>query len=370
MMHRKLVLLAWVVSAPVSMANATEYAVPAGTDVGKWFAQLPADATSVVFSLAAKYHSSGDINLPAQKMLVIDGRGSSLTLGAGSNGFTFPVANMEQAMQRTNSRYVIKDFADITGGRKAIDLKGSFGTVISNLNLVSQSETALDLRFCLMTRLQNVRVTNPVNKGFVLRQGDWPGANAANSQCNSSVLEQCRVYCAKTTTAAFTILNSGGVRMTECVSEGESCDYDLFLSATMDGDESRTANNPVVKSFTLSNFHVEHAVRKASIYVNMPSMAVVNLSNIYWNGPQRSPVLLYTMGQVNLSDIGWWGQNFWIGTRINAPRIDIARVPSQVTLGEGVAVKGNRAGIIRLTDPLQGNGTLQLNYVKVRQKSM
>lgn len=362
-------IAAAVVLCPV-LARATEYIVPAKVDVGTWFAQLPKDATSVVFSATDRYHSSGDITLPAQAMLVIDGRGCKLALGPGSNGFTNQVASMDDAMRVVNNRYVIKDFASITGGKKAIDLESSFGTVISNVELVSQGEAAVDLRFCLMTRLENVRVTNPKDKGIVLRQGDWPGANAANSQSNSSVLEQCRVYCAKTTSAAYTILNSGGVRMMDCVSEGEACDYDIFLSATMDGDESRPAANPVVKSFMLSNFHVEHAVRKASIYVNMPSQATVNLENVYWNGPQRAPVVLYTLGQLNLSNIGWWTPGNWIGTRINAPRIDMAGLPSTVDLGNAKAAKGNGAGIVRLYDALPGNTMLQLNYVKVRQKAM
>lgn len=350
--------------------QATEYVVPATGDVGKWFAELPKDATSVVFSSAEKYHSSGDIVLPLKQLLVIDGKGCRLTLGANSNGFTYPINNMKEAMERTSCRYVIKDFAAITGGKKAIDLKATLGSIVENCELASQTEAAIDLRFCLLSRLSNIRVTNPGDKGIVLRQGDWAGASGTNSQSNSSVLEQCRVYCAKTTTAAFTILNSGGVRMTDCVSEGSPCDYDIFLSATLDGDESRPASNPVVKSFMLSNFHVEHAVRKASIYVNMPSKAAVNLSNVYWNGPQKAPVILYTLGQVNISDIGWWGKGNYIGTRINAPRINIDAAHSDMEVGDGKTVKDNKAGILRLVDPIPGNTQLQLNYVRIRSKSM
>ncbi|HMN06041.1 MAG TPA: hypothetical protein PKD45_09960 [Flavobacteriales bacterium] len=349
-------------------AWATEYVVPAGTDVGKWFAQLPKDATAVVFSAADKYHSSGDIVLPERQLLVVDGKGCKLTLGPNSNGFTYPIGNMKEAMARTNSRYLIKDFASITGGRKAVDLKATLGSIVENCELVAQTEAAIDLRFCLLARLSNIRITNPRDKGVVLRQGDWPGATGTNSQCNSTVLEQVRVYCMNTTTAAFTILNSGGVRMTECVSEGAPSDYDIFLSATLDGDESRPATNPVVKSFSLSNFHVEHGARKASIYVNMPGKAVVNLDNVYWNGEQKAPVVLYTLGQLNISNIGWWNRYFWIGSRVSAPRISISGVPSEMELGEAkVGIK--RAGFLRLVDALPGNDTLKLNYVQVRQKS-
>ncbi|MBS1937176.1 MAG: hypothetical protein JST98_07905 [Bacteroidetes bacterium] len=350
-------------------AQATEYVVPAGGDVGKWFAQLPGDATAVVFSAAEKYRSEGDIVLPAKGMLVIDGRGCRLALGKDSNGFTYPVTSMKEAMERTNCRYIIRDFASITGGRKAVDLKGSMGSMLENLDLVAQTEAAVDLRFCLLTRMANIRVTNPRDKGIVLRQGDWPGANGMNSQCNSSVLEQVRVYCAITTTASFTILNSNGVRMTDCVSEGSPCDYDIFLSATLDGDESRPASNPVVKSFMLSGFHVEHDVRKASIYVNMPSKAVVELNNVYWNGAIKAPVVLYTLGQVTLSNIGWWNPSFWIGSRVSAPRISIVGGPNEMD-PDWQQAKGAKPTIVRMVDALPGNTELKMNYVQVQRKSM
>ncbi len=349
--------------------QAKEYVVPKG-DVGKWFATLPADATSVVFSEEAKYHSSGDIVLPLRRLLVIDGKGCELTLGEASNGFTYDILDMKEAMRRTSCRYVIRNFGRITGGRKAIDLKATLGSVVENCELASQTEAAIDLRFCLMANLRNLLVTNPKYKGIVLRQGDWKGASGTNSQSNSSVLEQCRVYCAKTTSAAFTILNSGGVRMVDCVSEGAPSDYDVFLSSTLGGNEDRPANNPVVKSFMLSNFHVEHQVRKASIYVNMPSQTVVDLQNVYWNGPQRAPAVLYTGGQLNLSDIGWWGQGNWIGTRVSAPRMNITRCHGGLTIGDGKTVKDNQAGVLRLTDPLPGNTELNIKYVRLQLKSM
>jgi hypothetical protein len=352
-----------------AFSYATEYVVPAG-DVSAYFAQLPADATYLAFSAAGEYTASGDIVLPPAKLLVIDGRGCLLKLAPASNGFTCGVSDQKMATQRISSRYVIKDFGGIQGGRKAIDLQATLGSEIRDVKLLGQSEAAVDLRFCLMARLEHVLVTNPAVRGIVVRQGDWPGATAFNSQSNSTVLEQCRVNCTDASTEAFTVLNSGGVRMQDCVSEGGPCDHDLFLSATTDGDESKPAANTVVKSFTLSNFHVEHKARKASIYVNMPSKATVSLSNIYWNGPQTAPVILYVMGQLNLADIGWWNEDFRIATRISAPRITVDRCHSALDFGDPKAKTGARAGVLELLDPLPGNTELKLNYVRVRDKSM
>lgn len=354
----------------LNTALAKEYVVPAGKDVSRFFAELPEDATQVSFSAAAEYNANGDILLPDRRLLVIDGKGCTLFLGPNSNGFTRAVADQQEAMKKISSRYVIRDFASIENGRKAIDLKATLGSIVENCRLVNQSECAVDLRFCLMARLQNVQVTNPRGKGILLRQGDWTGATAFNSQCNSSVLQQCRVYCSKTTTEAFAVLNSGGVCMEDCVSEGAPCAHDLFLSATTDGDETRPASNTVVKSFTLSNFHVEHAATTASIYVNMPSKAAVTLSNVYWNAQQSAPVIVYVMGQLNLLDIGWFRPEFRIHTRISAPRINVDRCHNALSFGKKEERTDSRAGVLYLKDALPNNTQLKLNYVRVSKPSM
>ncbi len=350
-------------------ALATEYVVPVDNVAG-FFAKLPKDATYVSFSASAVYRCDRDIVLSEAQLLVIDGKGCRLVLGPNSNGFTCAVADQKAAMRRTASRYTIRDFASIEGGRKGIDLKATLGSTIANCRLVGQSEAAIDLCFCLMARVQNVLVTNPARKGIVVRCGDWPGATPTNSQSNSTVLEQCRVYCAATTTEAFTVLNCGGVRMTDCVSEGAATDHDLFLSASVTGNEDTPAKNPVVKSFTLANFHVEHKVRKASIHINMPPKAIVDLSNVYWNGPQTAPVIRYVGGQLNLSNIGWWNPAFRIQTRVSAPRINIDGCHNALVTGEKVGANGTKAGALELLDPLPGNTKLSLDYVRVTRRSM
>ena len=149
---------------------AKEYVVPAG-DVGRYFARLPADATYLSFSDAATYTSNGDIVLPAVPLLVIDGKGCKLQLGPGSNGFTSDITDQKQATARVTGRVVIRDFAMIQGGRKAIDLQATLGSEVRNVKLVGQTEAAIDLRFCLMARLEHVFVTNPMARGIVVQRG-------------------------------------------------------------------------------------------------------------------------------------------------------------------------------------------------------
>lgn len=347
---------------------AREYTVPAG-NVADFFAKLPADATYVSFSEASVYTCDRDIVLPDATFLVIDGKGCTLKLGARSNGFTRIISDQKDAQRRTSSRYLIKDFAAIDGGRKGVDLKASLGSVIENCRFRGQSEAAIDLRFCLMARIENVLVTNPAAQGIVVRHGDWPGASGTNSQSNSTVLDQCRVYCSLTTTNAFMVINSGGVRMVDCISEGEAADCDLFLTATLDGNEGRRASNPVVKSFMLENFHIEHRLREQSIYVNMPPKATVKLSNVYWNSPQKVPVIVYVSGQLNLIDLGWWRSDLMIHSRVESPRINVIRCPNSLNLGDKLLRSDLRAGSFWLADPLPGNDELNVTYVRILQSS-
>jgi hypothetical protein len=366
MVSRSLFCLSLFASA---VACANEYVVPPG-DVAGFFAELPKDATVVSFSAADTYYCEGDIVLPPRRLLVIDGKGATLKLGPKSNGFTMVIADQAEAMRRTGSRYVIRDFAAIEGGRKAIDLKATLNSAVINCRMTGQSVAGIDLRFCLMARLQNVLVTNPARKGIVVRCGNWPGATTYNSQSNHTVLDQCRVYCTATTTAAFTVLNTGGVHLTDCISEGAMADYDLFLSASTKGDEERGANNAVVKSFTLDNFHVEHRLRKASIYVNMPPKSTVNLSNVYWNNPIGAPVLLYVSGQVNVRNIGWWNPDFRIHTRVAMPHLNFEACHKALVIPDHPDASGTRSGALELVDPLTNQHKLDMSFVRITHRAM
>ncbi|MBL7951487.1 MAG: hypothetical protein JNM62_07175 [Flavobacteriales bacterium] len=367
MRWRRFVLLAAAFTA--YGARAVDYVVPVA-DVAGFFADLPEDATYVSFSAAAEYRCDRDIVLPARQVLVIDGKGCKLILGPSSNGFTVPVADQKDAMRKTANRYVIRDFGSIEGGKKAVDLRATLNSTIQDCRFTGQSEVSIDLHFCLMARVRNVLVTKPKAKGIRVGCGDWPGASTSNSQSNHTVLEQCRVYCSATTTEAFTVLNSGGVHMLDCISEGQPADYDLFLSATTDGDEGRAANNAVVKSFSLQNLHVEHRLRKASIYVNMPPKATVELTNIYWNSPITVPVLTYVSGQVHVNNIGWWNPDFIISTRHAVPHVNFDGCHKSLVVTDAPDATGKKAGCLELRDPLRGQEKLDLSYVRTTRRAM
>jgi len=361
--------LFFVAAVLANAVCAIEYVVPPG-NVADFFASLPKDATYITFSAASEYYCETDIRLPMAQLLVIDGKGCKLSLGPNSNGFTMVVVDQKEAMRRTANRYTIRDFAMIQGGRKAIDLQATLNSTITNCRMTGQTEVAIDLRFCLMARVQNVLVTNPARKGIQVRSGDWPGANTHNSQSNHTVLDQCRVYCSSTSTEAFTVLNSGGVHMVDCISEGAIADYDLYLSASASTDPNVAATNPVVKSFSLSNFHVEHRLRKASIYVNMPIKSTVELNNIYWNSPVVAPVIHYVSGQVNVSNIGWWNPLFRIVTSSPRPHLNFDSCHKALVIPEKTDETGSKAGALELIGPSAVTGKLDLSFVRTTRRAM
>lgn len=365
-MCQRILLLSLLIHA-ASALFARDMVVPE-RGVAHFFATLPKDVTRVLFSATAVYRCDSDIVLPTRQLLIVEGQGAKLILGPNSNGFTTRVADQKAAMRITGNRYVIRDFASIEGGRKAVDLQASLGSSISNCRMQNQSEAAIDLRFCLMCRVEQVLVTHPQRQGIVVRQGDWPGATGSNSQSNHTVLDQCRVYCSKTTTAAFTVLNCNGVRISNSISEGGPADYDLYLSALAGSDTARRANNSVVKQFTLDNFHVEHQVRKASVHVNMPPQSSVTLRNVYWNGKIQAPVVEYVCGQLNLEDIGWFNKDFRIHSRNTAPRINVLRCHSALRIEADKATPA-QAGVLYLVDALSGGEGLKLMYVNVEKSA-
>ncbi|MBK7947072.1 MAG: hypothetical protein IPJ85_17955 [Flavobacteriales bacterium] len=163
------------------------------------------------------------------------------------------------------------------------------------------------------------------------------------------------------------MLHCNGVRMRDCISEGAPCDARPSSSARPLMAMNRSARNTVVKQFALSNFHVEHSARKASIYVNMPQRASIALEGVYWNGSMKAPVIEYVSGQVNLTDAGWWSDAFVIATRIDAPRLNIERCHSSLKI-EQVTGGGKRAGALRLRDH-SSTAVLKLTHVRIAKSS-
>ncbi len=248
-------------------------------------------------------------------LVIIDGQGAVIRASGGIPVFYSLPANQEEAMVYNKTRYLIENFGRIEGGGKGIFIGSSFNTVIRNIEFVSQREAAVDLVFCLMTSLEHILVTNPFHDGFVLRSGvnsdtrenAWPGTSYNNSQCNHSVLRSCRVYNRKGTEGtSFKVLQSTGVRLVDCISEGWVNARAVFF----DADRCTTA-----KFFAIENFHLEHAPYEGGL-VFRSFGSTVEVDGLFTQiASKESPTIwLMNNGNYVFKNIPWWPEGAWVNS--------------------------------------------------------
>lgn len=258
-------------------------------------------------------------------MVILDGNGMNLVFGKDSKGITTPIPDGVKPLASTNTRYLIRNFGNIRGGKTAINLSATFNSIIENIKCEDQSEAAIILQFCLMSRVQNVLITNPWKNGIWLGTGDYNGwGTSLNSQCNNTVLDQVRVYNRPGTVGdSFTVLDSNGIVIRNCVSEGHDNDGHAI---------NYSAWNSTVKHFLVDNFHIESRSLKGAIKM----LAQGNTSNIFtrifiqknWG---HAPVfILENNSPIKLIDWGWWNREMYIESTHHSPRIVIENCPGDL----------------------------------------
>jgi len=250
--------------------------------------------------------------------VILDGEGRTIRLGPDSNGITTPVPEGLSPLTATSTTYVIKNLT-IRGGKSAIRLGATFNSRIEQIECIDQTEVAIECQFALMTRIQNVRITNPLGHGVWLGTGSFAGwGTNLNSQCNGSVLEQVRVYSRKGQVGNnFNIIHSNGVKMLDCISEGWDNDG---WAVYYDGW------NSTVKQFTIDNFHMEHGIQphKGGIFVKGMANSPVTIRGLFaqaWSSPDIPLVWIENNTWTILEGIGWWTRFMTIGMSHHAPRL-------------------------------------------------
>lgn len=228
---------------------------------------------SIEFSGTKTYTINESLLLPTKKkagrkIIVLNGNGAIIKTKVEISIFKRIPKSQDQALNEyISSRFVIRDF-QFEGGSKAIDIGATYGTVIENSNFIGQGEAAIDIQFGLNTEITQCIITNPKKNGIVIRCGEDWGGSTVNSQSNHTVVTQCRVYAAKGMETCFKILGSSGVVLRDIISEGSGeCDYSVYFDRL---------NSTTVRLFTISNFHLEHAPKKAAIYLNHTGTATID----------------------------------------------------------------------------------------------
>lgn len=310
----------FVTAAPANagadrVVNPHEIRLKPGDNLSAIFKSLRGDerVQRIVFE-PGDYVVRDTLHLPRTRSLVhIDGQGARLNVRANIPVFYSLPANQSEAMVYNKTRYLIENFGWIQGGSRGVYLGSSFNTVIRNIEFIGQSEAAVDLVFCLMSSLEHLLVTNPLHDGFVLRSGvnsdtrenAWPGTSYNNSQCNHSALRSCRVYNRKECTGtSFKILQSTGVRLVDCISEGWPNARAVFF----DADRCTTA-----KFFAIENFHLEHAPREGGlVFRSFGSTVEVDGFFTQVVASDSPSIWLMNNGNYVFKNIPWWPEGAWV----------------------------------------------------------
>lgn len=226
---------------------------------------------SLAFDGSRTYEIGRSLHLPkgSGSLFVLMGHGCTLRATADSvNIFhRIPPEQREALNQWTNSRFIIQDFT-FSRGARGINLGATLGSAILRCNFFNHHIAAVDIQFGLQTRIEHCKSTNCIKDNFVLRTGaDW-GGNDNNSQSNHSVIESCRVFTRQGSESAFKVLGTGGVVISNCISEGHGdINYSIYADRL---------NSSTVRLFKVENFHLEHAPLKAGIYVRMSGIIEIN----------------------------------------------------------------------------------------------
>lgn len=226
---------------------------------------------SLAFDGSRTYEINRSLQLPKGSggMFVLLGHGTTLRATEDSvNIFhRIPPAQREALNEWTSTRFIIQDFT-FSRGARGINLGATLGSAILRCNFYNHHIAAVDVQFGLQTRIEHCKATNCAKDSFVLRTGaDW-GGNDNNSQSNHSVIESCRVFTRQGSESAYKVLGSGGVVISNCISEGHG---DINYAIYADRLSSTT-----VRLFKIENFHLEHAPLKAGIYLRMSGVTEIN----------------------------------------------------------------------------------------------
>lgn len=302
-----------------------EVVIALGDNVSEIFKNLPSDVRKISFE-PGEHFAADTLHLPRTGgLVIIDGNGSDLKLA--KMGFYSMPNSKDQAMLYNHTRYLIKDFSTISGGEKGVLLGSSFNTVIQNIEFVGQKNAAIDLIFCLMCTVENILVTNNFHDGIVLRTGrnidtkkiEWDRAGLNNSQCNNTEVRSCRVYNRKGCTGtSFKVLQSSGVRLVNCISEGWPNKRAVYFDAL---------GATTAKYFSIENFHLEHVPEEGGLcFRNFGSLIEVD-GFFVQKGSAVSPVIkIENNGSYVFRNFPYWPGRAWISSS-NSPSVVMENCP-------------------------------------------
>lgn len=241
------------------------------------------------FTGTQDYYVSKTIELPRyakggiRRIIILNGNGCTIRTNDSIVIFNRIPKNQDEALNKMMStRFVFNDFT-IAGGKKAINLGATFGSSINRCNFTNQTIAAIDIQFGLNTHILQCNSSGICKNHYVLRTGsDW-GGNVNNSQSNHSVIEMSRVYAGKGSGCGFKVLGSSGCVIRDCISEGfNEIDYAIYFDVI---------GSTTVRLFKIENLHLEHAPKKAGIYIH--NTGIASIDGIFYQKAYTNFPLVY-----------------------------------------------------------------------------
>jgi hypothetical protein len=205
--------------------------------------------------------TGGDTN----SSLRIDGHGASIEAAVGQSVpiFTDAVpASVGAAEVSGSARRVsvlgIHFKGDRTAGQTGLRLIGHYGALVEDCSF-RDLDTHLDLIFCLASRVRGCMDHTGGTHGFRARSGVGviTGATGPDTGSNHTRFEGCRDYARAGQASQFSIEDSSGVVIADCIGEGANPTNSIIWNT-----DNATGIN---KAFTVENYHCENAPSNAVI---------------------------------------------------------------------------------------------------------
>ncbi len=216
--------------------------------------------------------------------IVIIGYGATLKSKTNDTILIRKPDNQKEALNKlTNSAIFIEGLKfQGNGGNAQVGLYigGSYGSSFRDCGF-SNLKNGFDLKFGLMSMVENCTFFNIDSLGLNINAGDWKGATGFNSQSNGTYVNNCRFYAKKNQFANIYTKNCSDLRLEGLIFEGYNPKIGLYIGS----------NVTVFKGLILNGLHNECAESVAMIKMDIPAYSggVFKYSYVY---NQMSTVLI------------------------------------------------------------------------------
>lgn len=210
------------------------------------------------------------------KQLVIDLGGNTISDGS-SAGLPYLIgripSDQTEALNTMQSWALVLQNGALrgkTGTGTLVQLGATFNSRLVSLRL-DNANVGIWLKFCLMTKVENVVTAGISNESFFIDRGDWTNATMSNSQSNHTELDNCRVFNKGGNFAAYRVRGCSGIEIGNSISEGASPQWHIYFDSQA---------NTVVKDFKLNKIHIESPATLGGVYFRM-SAGAANIDGVY-----------------------------------------------------------------------------------------